>query len=663
MSLPQHFNNSPYSPPSTCRSEVETSYQAFDIATSSTQQTASCALRASSPVNSRDPLRAIKGNSKIAKADHNHQNSTSYLRRQPLSQHNHTHINNTSPEISNQHRDQSHSTSTSSFNHHHDSNPTEESHQHHEPQRSTSSSSSPRSDSQAKSPRRSSDRLPSLFDRIKAALDAPKRPTVTTSPLPQSQSTESDEPFITAGVVPTVPLSHQPAPVADDMIPFVFGMPCSAAGYKAYSRHTVDLEKSFLRLQQEDSGTVEHRTIAFSTHLTVSRWESASSAFVSAPSKVLVTKNTAPANAFSKTQSSPDHAARLMSLANYIRHVISLSSGNTLIHSPSIMVQQRLLAVQQQQQSASHHNRSLPDSAHLPSPLSAGPGPIKANSLSTRKHHQASEYYGYQVRRQLHHEQQHQQQHDLNRLGAQIHRLPSPISPTFQSSRNLSQQMLVQSTVRFSPLPKIPYPNLTITLALIYVDRLKASSNGNKELDMPDTDAMREIRARAELVFSNHEWVRLLSLGSFFRPPAAPASPAPASYSGATTKTTLPVRTSPTQPIVQPSRAPASYNEEPSPLPIQSLQSCDKAINAAGSTMITPTKISTAPTSINTTATAVTSSATTPTPASASTSAILKVEDLDRMEAEFLTFLDFDLATKSQDLDTCWNLLVKNKQP
>ncbi|KAF8978293.1 hypothetical protein BGZ52_006191, partial [Haplosporangium bisporale] len=37
--------------------------------------------------------------------------------------------------------------------------------------------------------------------------------------------------------------------------------------------------------------------------------------------------------------------------------------------------------------------------------------------------------------------------------------------------------------------------------------------------------------------------------------------------------------------------------------------------------------------------------------------AILQVEDLDRMESEFLTFLKGDLATMSHDLETCWNLL------
>ena len=41
---------------------------------------------------------------------------------------------------------------------------------------------------------------------------------------------------------------------------------------------------------------------------------------------------------------------------------------------------------------------------------------------------------------------------------------------------------------------------------------------------------------------------------------------------------------------------------------------------------------------------------------------ILQVEDLDRMEAEFLTFLNFDLATMSHDLETCWNLLVGKKE-
>jgi len=184
-------------------------------------------------------------------------------------------------------------------------------------------------------------------------------------------------------------------------------------------------------------------------------------------------------------------AARLMSLANYIRHIITLTSGKSLLHSPSALMQQRLVAVQQQQHQLrqeqlqklqgwrplSTENLSFNNEIHqqhLPSPLSAGPGPIKPSaSLSTRRHRHASEYHDHQLRRQLHHSQPFQQR-DQNPS------LPSPVSPlvsvngSFVQSRKLSKQN--QSTFSFPPLLSIPFPNLTLTLALIYVDRLKAVS-------------------------------------------------------------------------------------------------------------------------------------------------------------------------------------------
>jgi hypothetical protein len=42
--------------------------------------------------------------------------------------------------------------------------------------------------------------------------------------------------------------------------PCLFGIPCSAAGQRAYSNHSEDTERSLLGLQHEDSGRVEHRT-------------------------------------------------------------------------------------------------------------------------------------------------------------------------------------------------------------------------------------------------------------------------------------------------------------------------------------------------------------------------------------------------------------------
>ncbi|KAG0297297.1 hypothetical protein BGZ96_007034 [Linnemannia gamsii] len=43
--------------------------------------------------------------------------------------------------------------------------------------------------------------------------------------------------------------------------PTLFGIPCTEASQKAYSRHSPDVKASFQRLQLEDRGAVENRTI------------------------------------------------------------------------------------------------------------------------------------------------------------------------------------------------------------------------------------------------------------------------------------------------------------------------------------------------------------------------------------------------------------------
>ena len=206
----------------------------------------------------------------------------------------------------------------------------------------------------------------------------------------------------------------------------------------------------------------------------------------------------------------PFYAARLISLANYIRHIISLSSGNSPLHAQSTLVHQRLLLQRQQQQSQQQRqqqklqecrpswataNRPQQDSASPPSPLSAGPGPIKNNSLSTRRHRQTSEYHDHASRRQHHHLQQQQpalaqDQQVFQQSLDPTQDLPSPTSPTFQVGRRSSQPLQPTSggneksaAAGAAPklamtIPKVPFPNLTLTLALIYVDRLKEVSDG-----------------------------------------------------------------------------------------------------------------------------------------------------------------------------------------
>ncbi|KAF9955031.1 hypothetical protein BGZ72_004088 [Mortierella alpina] len=587
-----------------------------------------------------------------------------------------------------------------------------------------------------------------------AALEESKRPTITTSPLPPPIRTSIQQPPCSELHPPTSPLFSQedfmtaqsenntssPGSVTPAMPApkTLFGMPCSEASRRSYSKHNEDVADSFHRLQQMDSGTVQYRTIAFSTHLTVSRWEPADESTTAAHASTSI-KAPSPATSsvatFAEDKTKIEHkgltpasdqkqpqqpqsgngtsqAGRLMSLANYIRHIITLTSEKSLLHSPSALMQQRLVTMQQQQQQARREQLrklqgwrpvstdvlSSNKETNLPSPLSAGSGPIKpSDSLSTRKHRYASEYHDHQVRRQLHHSHQLQQRENnplrLNHLEAAGHQLPSPISPLVPMIGSLVQQpprkqtKQNQTTPQFPPLLSIPFPNLTLTLALIYVDRLKAkypeakgepgcshrlflvayiiaakyrcsvelaalikeSSNVDSAAEdrdetqdatsaaceniqsKPIEERLSEARSRAELIFSNHEWVRLLSFGSFFRPlnyVTVAATSTTAEDSTAGMATAKPIGRSPCD---APS---ATKKPEPKSLLIQAVPPAGDTKNAVKvGEMATPT----------------------PAPMQAT---ILQVEDLDRMEAEFLTFLSFDLSTRGQDIDTCWNLLV-----
>ncbi|KAG0330880.1 hypothetical protein BG000_011389 [Podila horticola] len=438
--------------------------------------------------------------------------------------------------------------------------------------------------------------------------------------------------------------------------------------------------------------------IAFSTHLTVSRWEPVTSS--SSSTSPLASKTSSPSSSPPPTKAhstappsknDPVLASKLMSLANYIRHIVSLTSGNTPLHTQSSLVTPPKTVPT----SSSHLNRPSRSNVHdisLPSPLSAGPGPIKAEP-SLRRHRFSAGYQGHHTRRQSN------AQH-ANVLESNVpYHLPSPTSPSFLAGNDPISSI----RAKISPLLKIPYPNLTLTLALIYVDRLKAkypeargepgcshrlflvayiiaakyrcsvelagmlessgASETNSEADdansaennkgLPkksELEAQNQqeswdyARSKANLILSNHEWVRLLRLGSFFRTPVSPAAagvteerPSAVVSKFSTTTTSVTARTSPAQPMVRTSSSSSRDGApvfEPQPLPIQSRANTEGSTTQEGARRVSTSS------------------------ASLHSSAILQVEDLDRMETEFLTFLDYDLSTRSQDLNTCWNLLV-----
>lgn len=190
-----------------------------------------------------------------------------------------------------------------------------------------------------------------------------------------------------------------------------------------------------------------------------------------------------------------------------------------------------------------------------------------------------------------------------------------------------------------------PTTNTTSTLANETYDQgEKGDSVDNKDAIEGEKKSIDqricEARSRAEVILSNQAWVRLLSLGSFMRPTSPPST--------SSTTTTVAARTSPSQPMNRSigSNATGTLESgsgvEAKPLPIQS-----NPLSANDGAQTPPPSNSTSPS--------------TPSPLSPPTS-VLQVEDLNRMESEFLTFLDYDLAARSQDLDTCWGLLIGNKE-
>ncbi|KAF9401535.1 hypothetical protein BGZ94_005191 [Podila epigama] len=239
----------------------------------------------------------------------------------------------------------------------------------------------------------------------------------------------------------------------------------------------------------------------------------------------------------------------------------------------------------------------------------------------------------------------------------------------------------------FAPLLKVPYPNLTLTLALIYVDRLKAkypeakgeagcshrlfltafiiaakyrysvefsppALDNNDSVDShghvtADHVPSKETCANAELVFSNHAWVRLLNLGSFHRtiptetPTTAGASVAPPET--ATTPRSSEAASNASKPREDESDVDqCSAQSNNHVVPIQSAPNNHTSISAQAPNVSEGAMLSPV----------------TPGTLSPASSSVLQVEDLDRMEREFLTFLNGDLATMSHDLETCWNLLM-----
>ncbi|KAG0002897.1 hypothetical protein BGZ79_002097 [Entomortierella chlamydospora] len=383
----------------------------------------------------------------------------------------------------------------------------------------------------------------------------------------------------------------------------------------------------------------------------ISRWEPT----IPTPDAETASEN---ASAVSGSSSTISHAARLMSLANYIRHILSLTVAVPNAQPQAHARQQQVKDEPRNQDS----NTPSSNSSSGSTASSSGPGPIK--SESNRRHRFSPAYHHHPARRSTHHSERGSSstQYHSEYPGYREGNYTSESRETSQNYPRASYDAshTQQPTSILPPLLKIPFPNLTLTLALIYVDRLKAkypkvkgepgcshrlflvafiiaakyrcsvelSPPVSQDLDgvdqeqeigsyrnNPDGEGIEDdgrsnqsldARLNAELIFSNHAWVRLLNLGSFYRQPSADAA---ASSSSATENRE------------QSSSAQPSHSAQA----IESLPPLSSIINNAASSPVT---------------------------------GMLQVEDLDRMEAEFLTFLQLDLATMSHDLETCWNLLV-----
>ncbi|KAI9240649.1 MAG: hypothetical protein BYD32DRAFT_407713 [Podila humilis] len=534
--------------------------------------------------------------------------------------------------------------------------------------------------------RSSINRVPSLFDRIKAALETPSEPSNPSySTSPPQPSFPPQSPMYS----PISPIRFPHSPQVHPPISARFVNHRSEVVQRAYSGQCSEMKESFARLQQIDSGKVEYRTIAFSTHLTVSRWEppiTTTTTTPNSPSDPSVEQH-------AQQQKPKQDPARLVSLANYIRHIVSLTSG---IPSTPAQAQAQAQSQAQMHTKKEEQKKTTPPSSHA----SSGPGPIKsdrghAHRFSPHYHHtrragpQSRHFNRLDSESGAERYSQHSAEGPYDSSSEPLDDGPRYSSIEYQHPRRQSLSSPTQATPPHqdslsSPLLRVLYPNLTLTLALIYVDRLKAKYPEAKgeagcshrlfliafiiaakyrcsvEFSPPTSDDSRasheheyqlehsvEARWNAEMVFSNHAWVRLLNLGSFHR--SIPPSTAPASSS----LTSADPRASDNRSMDE-DRSGTSMQRstpalsQPSPSSIQTSQDMSMSIPNPDETSNPRAQLQ---------------SVTPATPGTLTPAgAILQVEDLDRMESEFLTFLKGDLATMSHDLETCWNLLVGKTQ-
>ncbi|KAK3813687.1 MAG: hypothetical protein JOS17DRAFT_453693 [Linnemannia elongata] len=329
-------------------------------------------------------------------------------------------------------------------------------------------------------------------------------------------------------------------------------------------------------------------------------------------------------------------------------------------------------------------------------------------------HHSAQQHFHPQQQQPHQHRYPHQHQHEYDQYDQSypaVHRRSESPSNSAKSPSDAVRHFPqpINTSRNLPQLPKVPFPNLTLTLALIYVDRLKAKNPeakgeqgcshrlfliafiiaakyrcsvalspplGSQESEsenslyydppvVPEEEDEEqqslESRLNSELIFSNHAWVRLLNLGSFARTPATPTSAGPGNM-GNSGGQPLPISSS------SGGQASSPYMSSSVPPSPQVSETSTMASNTPVPTTPTqgqtPTQAQTQPQQLQSLSSimhSVTQNSSSSSSSANAAGSVLQVEDLDRMEAEFLTFLNFDLATMSHDLETCWNLLVGKK--